>query len=586
MTTYQHASVQRRRVSPWVAGASGLVLLVLAGLFAYDGWRLVGAADDLKSHAAAAQAAVSARDADALTDEVVEVQAAADTFASATSGPHWWLASQIPWVKSQAVPLMQAGDSVEAMAEGALEPLAAMDDLSALEAPAVVDGRIDPYVLEPYRETLALAASTLTEESDALAEVNLDGTLGFIREQYLTLESQLDELAGLVQGAHVAAEVLPGMLGGDGPRQYIVVVQNNAEPRTTGGIPGAFIEVVVDDGVMRMGAYSNAASMVNHEGVVELTDEEVNVFTRRLAIYPQDANLTPEFPRTGEIISAFWQDSYGEAPDAVVSVDPVALGYMLEGSDAVEIQGFEITADNLADVMLNEAYLRIEDPADQDAFFAQAAAVLFGQILGGGASPVAGVERAIEDGRFLVWSADAAEQELIATTPVGGAFLEHGERLGVFINDGSGSKIGYYIDEDVTVTNLVCSDGSVSGQTIELTLVHTFTGDPRSLPPYISGDDVFVPAGQFHANVMIYPADGFNVSHLTQDGERGPLAAAEQGRRTAVEAWVELEPGDSTALVFTVNTNGRYVLPPEVVATPGSSSEVYKSVIDQPVDGC
>lgn len=586
MTTYQHASVSRRRVWPWIAGAFGLLLLVLFGLFAYDGWRLLGAADDLKAHAAAAQDAVSARDADALTGEVVEVQQAADTFASATSGPHWWLASQIPWVKSQARPLMQAGDSVEAMAEGALAPLAAMDDLSALEAPAVVDGRIDPYVLEPYRETLALAAATLTEQSDALAEVSLDGTVGFIREQYLTLEDQLDELGGLVQGAHVAAELLPGMLGADGPRQYVVTVQNNAEPRTTGGIPGAFIEVVVDDGTMRMGTYSSAASMANRDGVVELTDEELNVFTRRLAIYPQDANLTPEFPRTGEIISAFWQDSYGETPDAVVSVDPVALGYMLAGSPAVDVAGFTITADNLADVMLNEAYLRIEDPAEQDAFFAQAASVLFGQILGGGASPVAGVEHAIEDGRFLVWSADAAEQELIATTPVGGAFLEHGERLGVFINDGSGSKIGYYIDEKVIVTNLVCEDGAVGGQVIEMTLAHTYEGDPDLLPDYISGADVYVPSGEFHANVMVYPATGFNVTHLMRDGERAPLAAAGQEGRTAVEAWIELKPGQTTTLEFHVRGAEADLLPPEVVVTPGSSSEVYKSVIDQAVDGC
>ena len=38
------------------------------------------------------------------------------------------------------------------------------------------------------------------------------------------------------------------MLGGDGPRNYLLVFQNNAEIRATGGLPGSWAEVHAEDG--------------------------------------------------------------------------------------------------------------------------------------------------------------------------------------------------------------------------------------------------------------------------------------------------------------------------------------------------
>ncbi len=45
-----------------------------------------------------------------------------------------------------------------------------------------------------------------------------------------------------------AARLLPPMLGADGPRDYLVVFQNLAEPRATGGMFGSFAVVHTDQG--------------------------------------------------------------------------------------------------------------------------------------------------------------------------------------------------------------------------------------------------------------------------------------------------------------------------------------------------
>ncbi|WP_062311251.1 DUF4012 domain-containing protein [Demequina rhizosphaerae] len=576
----------RRRRWPWVVAGAVLVAVgVVAALFAYDGMRLQSAADGLTAHAAAARQALEARDVEALQAEVASLEDAANVFGAATHGPHWWLASHVPWVKEQARPLIAAGDAVGAVAHDALEPLAGLEDLDALAGPAFEGGRIDPEMLEPYRPALEQASGALDGQVEALAAIDLARTVDQVREPFEDLEEQLESLAAMVDGARVTAELLPTMLGGDGPRTYLVVVQNNAEPRTTGGLPGAFLELTVDDGDMSLGAYDAARSLVVDDGVAELTADEERIFSELMAVYPHDANFTPEFPRTAELLSAFWEHEHGTVVDGVVSVDPVALGWMLEGAPALETEGLTITGANLADVLLNQAYFLYDDPLDQDQFFVRTARDLFGRIVSGKASPVAGVQRAIDAHRFLLWSAHGDEEEVLAGTPVSGTFLEEDDALGVFLNDGSGSKIGYYVETNVTVVNMMCADGSLASQVLQLDLAHTFGGDVADLPYYVSGGGVFVPEGQFQANVVVYPVVGTEVVSTRLDGEPTEIVADTHDGRAMSQKRVTLDPGESVRLTYEFAAKKTGLGDPGVVVTPGPR-DMPPTVLTEQAAGC
>ena len=45
-----------------------------------------------------------------------------------------------------------------------------------------------------------------------------------------------------------ATRILPSVLGADGPRRYLVLVQNNSEPRSLGGLAGSVIELRANRG--------------------------------------------------------------------------------------------------------------------------------------------------------------------------------------------------------------------------------------------------------------------------------------------------------------------------------------------------
>ncbi|WP_430868330.1 DUF4012 domain-containing protein [Demequina aurantiaca] len=576
MTTYQPPGSRSgfgwKRAVSWAAFAVVASALVLAVLFAWDGWKLNSAASELKAHAAGAQDALTSGDAEGLAAEVADLQRASDSFASHTDGPQWWVASRLPWVSSQAVPLQQAGAAVRDVAQGALKPLAELGGLGALEAPAIQDGRIDPYVLEPYRLALAQASGVLAQERETLHGVSLEGAVSQVRDPFLKLTADLDRLGETIQDAHVAAEVLPSMLGAEGPQTYIVMVQNSAEPRATGGIAGAVLEIKADDGRLAFERYSTADAMTDRDqDVAALTDDELRIFTSRMAHFPQDVNFTPEFPRSAELMSAFWERQYGQIPDAVVSVDPVALGYMLEDMPATDVDGITITGANLADVMLRDSYLLFPQPADQDEFFAHASEVLFGQLLGG-PSAVTGVERAVQEGRFLVWS-PGAHQDLLETTSVSGDFIAQTDALGVFVNDGSGSKIGYYVDRSTEVVDHVCGDGSLRAQTVTMTLTHSYAGDVADLPWYVSGGGIYVPEGEFQANVLVYPPAGLGLVEFLKDGKQDLMNPESHDGRPVITSRVALLPGESAVLTFELEATEPDLVIGEAVGTPGPSAD-------------
>ena len=72
-----------------------------------------------------------------------------------------------------------------------------------------------------------------------------------------------------------AFDLLPEMLGKDGPRRYLLLIQNNAEIRATGGIPGSIAVLRSDHGKITMGFQGGPS--------------DLGAFVKPAAKLPQDA---------------------------------------------------------------------------------------------------------------------------------------------------------------------------------------------------------------------------------------------------------------------------------------------------------
>ena len=171
------------------------------------------------------------------------------------------------------------------------------------------------------------------------------------------------------------------MLGADGPRDYLVLFQNNAEWRSLGGIPGAMALLHTDDGAMtprRAGVVGGLSASTTSRCCRSATRSR-----RSTASAPgkwiQNVTQVPDFAVSGALAREMWAREHGgQQVDGVIALDPVALSYLLEATGPVTLPtGDVLTSENAVPLLLNEVYQRYEDPADQDAFFAAAAATVF-----------------------------------------------------------------------------------------------------------------------------------------------------------------------------------------------------------------
>ncbi len=153
-----------------------------------------------------------------------------------------------------------------------------------------------------------------------------------------------------------------------------------------------------------------------------------------------------------------WQRETGQQVNGVIAIDPVTLGYLLKATGPVQLAtGDTLTSDNAVKLLLSEAYAKYSDPKVQDAFFASAASAVFEKVSSGGFDAkqfVAALTRSAGEGRLRLWSADTSEEQLIDGTAVAGMLPtadEETRQFGVYLNDGTGSKMDYYLQKTISV---------------------------------------------------------------------------------------------------------------------------------------
>ena len=557
-----------------------LIGVAVIGLVAYTGHQALKAKDSLQA---------VARDVQQLSDQLTAgqtaaarqtlgtAQADAATAAANTSGPGWWLTSRIPGVGPNVVAVRTVADVADKLTHGVLPTVVQASETLKPANLRPSDGRVDLAPIEQVAPAVVGAHRQLAAQTARVQALDPSRLAKQIGDAVTMLQTKLAQATELSDRASRAVRLLPDMLGGHGKRTYLLMFQNNAEIRATGGIPGAFAEITADHGRIRLGAQGDASTLGQFgTPPVPLTSSERQVFGAKLGVFPQDVNFTADFPRTAQLIRGMWAARYGTSVDGVLSTDPVALSYLLAGTGPVPAPGgHTVTADDAVHLLLNQVYFDIRDPARQNAFFAGVARNVFRAVASGQGDPekvLSELTRAADQQRILVWSAHPAEEALLAPTEIGGVLRTSASpdtpHIGVFLNDSTAAKMDYYLHYKVEASSDSCA-GRRQRLTVHMTMTSTAPMSPGALPPYVTGADAFGPPGTFETTVGVYAPVGGRVLSATLDGQAAPIARLAYVGRPLVVQTIGLQPGQTRQLSFTVLGGPGQVLPAKLRVTPG-----------------
>lgn len=558
---------ERRRILNRLLVASGIAILMLGatvGWLAYKVWvvrsELTSAAlmiPDFKKELAAKHIEAGRTTLDRLQDHTRAAKAA-------VSDPIWKAAAEIPWLGPNFAAVGEVAVSSDDVASSAAEPLLKVLNSLGWEDIAPVNGKFNVAPLAESSSSVVTAANTVELTYARLHAIDSSELLPEVRKPLSEAVQTLDVARGTLSTAAEASRILPSMLGSDGPRNYLVLVQNNSEVRATGGLPGALALIHVENGAITLRAQSSGATLGKFDPPVAVETNQTQLYSYRLGTYIGDVNLTPDFPSAARSAKAMWERRHGGFVDGVVALDPVVLAHILDVSGPIAapstIEGMptELTAGNVVQTLLSDVYTQLPSNDEQDAYFASVSREIFTGLASGnvpGEKLVSALTRSAGENRLYVWSVHNDEQKILASTPVGGAVSGPsvgGTSFGVYFNDGTGAKMDFYVKRTVQLIRQ-CRDNGYAAFKVRIVLHNTVQSDAAAaLPSSVTGGGRFgTPAGTIQTNIVVYGPAQARIETVYQDKIKSAFGSQLDRGRPVGTLTTRLKPGQKSTVEFT-----------------------------------
>lgn len=584
------------RMTPRILKIGLPVVTLVVILFAVIGWLGVRATsirtdlDAASSLVPQLKQEVLASERESAATTLSDLRSHTSSARRAAEDPIWTLASGVPWLGPNLDAVAEVSRSADDLVNLGLAPL--MNVYESLDWDALLPSSSGASLmqLKAAAPSVTSSAYAVRASAERLEGIDASQLLPQVAEPLNVAREELKQAKEALDTVADAASVAPGMLGADKTKTYLLMIQNNAETRASGGIPGALALITLDNGKLSLGSQSSAGSIGILAPPVPVDPQQQQIYSARLGKYMQDVNLTPDFPTAAATAKTMWEKKTGQHVDGVVSIDPVVLSYILQSTGPIEVDGPEVsvaasarlptrlTASNVVPTLLSDVYAKIPEPRLQDTYFAGVAKEVFSALSSGKGEAkglLSGITRGAEEGRVLVWSADASEQSVLSKYVLSGSISGVSvlpAQFGVYFNDGTGAKMDYYVRRTVQLIQ-ECPAGGYEQTRVRIISTNTAPADAAtSLPTYVTGGGAFgVPPGTVQTNVVAYGPVQANIESASLDGQKIAFAPYLHTNRPVGVVGQQLAPGETKTLEFVFGKIVQHT-EPNVVVTPSVQS--------------
>ncbi|MEK7549610.1 MAG: DUF4012 domain-containing protein [Patescibacteria group bacterium] len=435
--------------------------------------------------------------------------------------------------------------------------------------------------LQDVKVPLAEAESELTAANSALQKVALDDIPKEKREQFLLVRNHLPLLVGLMQGFSENEILLEELLGGNGPRKYLFLFQNNHEMRATGGFIGSYGMLDIHQGVVRKFFIDG---IFNPDGQLKeniIPPKPLQKVSAGWSLH--DSNWFPDFPVSAEKAIFFYEKTGGPTVDGVIVITPAVLQklLMITGPITLPQYGLVVDADNFIPVIQEQVEVKYDKEENKPkAVLADLAAVLIERVFSlQDKTTLYKMAEALVEGlnerHIQLYARHEDTEELIDKAGWSGKMLETGyDYLSVIHTNINGYKTDGVIDETVKHRSEIQSDGSII-DTVTITRKHNGGDTEYDWWNKVNADylRVYVPKGsqllsakgatwEFPEAPLDYKALGFREDadvvreeENTKIDEATGTRISEDAGKTVFGAWVYVSPQESVTVEY------RYKLP-------------------------
>ena len=314
--------------------------------------------------------------------------------------------------------------------------------------PIYRDGAVDLSLVKSLTPRLQAIMGQLQAAEASVRKIPAIG-LPFVDSKIHHLKTKAvadsERVVSLLRKAIAGSELLPSFLGADGPRYYLLAIQNNVDQRATGGSVLGYAIVRIRDGQMKLleGGGIKPLDLSRTGPRFPLPAPVlwyINYYDVPFRI-KNGANYSPDFPLVGRSWAKFVENARGIRMDGAIALDPFAISAALTGEGTMKVPAYPgvVNASNLVRVTEYEQYQLTKQQQKE----------LPGQMVKGAfkllkhpanlLDLMKGLGQSVADRHIQVWARDPGEESLLHQlgwdgslyrAPGDYAFLTYNKRMG------------------------------------------------------------------------------------------------------------------------------------------------------------
>jgi len=207
--------------------------------------------------------------------------------------------------------------------------------------------------------------SLLEDTEKDLDKVNADDIPEDKRAQFVELKNKLPQIKTFVKGFLGNSQIFTDILGGNGPRKYLFLFQNNQEMRAPGGFIGSYGVLDIFNGRINkffIDGIFNPDGQLREKVVPPVPIQKISA-----AWSLHDSNWFPDFPVSAEKAIWFYEKTGGPTVDGIITMTPDVMEKLLEASGPIDMPeyGVTINKDNFLEEVQNEVEVDYDKELNQ-----------------------------------------------------------------------------------------------------------------------------------------------------------------------------------------------------------------------------
>lgn len=332
-------------------------------------------------------------------------------------------------------------------------------------------------ILEKGMDSSAKALNEIAMARDEMEKINTEILPAEIKSKLLYAKTKIDQIIETLKEAEVQFPAILRLLGDGKTHAYLILFQNNAELRPSGGFIGSYAIVEVKDGVITSLKVEDSYDL---NGKTVLSPEILKDEMPEMIF--GNSNYSPDFFFSGKKAAEVLKIEGGPEVDTVIAVNQSLLKNFLEITGPLQVGALKnkITADNYDAILTYIIEGKIWGEEDPKHVLKVMVPEFKKALIKREHLPaiMSEIYKAIQQKMVMAYSKDVVVQSFFDTIGVSGRTIKIGEKedyLSVINTHTSfdANKTDFLIDEEITHSTFVQEDGSLIDE-VNISRTHTF----------------------------------------------------------------------------------------------------------------